>query len=321
MVPSLWRDTLIKGGNVIAWYRATRIDQNDAIGKGIFVKLSLDLDPNSLDQELKVTYTEFNGVEDVKSKPIFIWKKMEIENLIDLSLLNKNKEEYEIWNVIREATPNMLTDLFLEAGLPGGRLFSSQELILDRFIKAIEYDKANQFEIDFAKGASDGKKSLEAIVGGTGQQLAESIRQGRKIEDFRSLTGPVGDTTNPSSESGFKDVRALQQIFTTTGPIQNWPFVSTTRGENQFSSSAPDRAKSEEQQRVMANARPKPPENPAIGNVWTDTNTGKIRVWTGTTWVEITPITEEQSKALPDWLVPKSELPKIGRKILDGETT
>jgi len=238
----------------------------------------------------------------------------------------------------------------------------------------------NQFEIDFAKGASDGKKLLEAIVGGTGQQLAESIRQDRKIEDLKktkeyesflrglfeadgcisksyedfedlknlkkiedlknlkkiedlkneinqlglkssvqvgsltgpvgSLTGPVGDTTGP-----------IQQIFTTTGPIQNWPFVSTTRGENQFSSSAPDRAKSEEQQRIMANTRPTPPENPAIGNVWTDTNTGKIRVWTGTTWVEITPITEEQSKALPDWLVPKPELPKIGRKILDGEIT
>ena len=56
--------------------------------------------------------------------------------------------------------------------------------------------------------------------------------------------------------------------------------------------------------------RPTPPENPTPGDVWLNTNTGKINVWTGTTWLEITtPI-----GATP--IQPKPELPKIGRKIM-----
>jgi uncharacterized protein YkwD len=56
--------------------------------------------------------------------------------------------------------------------------------------------------------------------------------------------------------------------------------------------------------------RPTPPENPTPGDVWLNTNPGKINVWTGTTWLEITtPI-----GATP--IQPKPELPKIGRKII-----
>lgn len=60
--------------------------------------------------------------------------------------------------------------------------------------------------------------------------------------------------------------------------------------------------------------RPTPPENPTPGDVWLNTNTGKINVWTGTTWLEIT--TPIGATPIGDSTQPKPELPKIGRKII-----
>ncbi len=335
-IPPEWRYNFTPdGGCLIYWYNQKQTGPDQILAQGTFVTITLTESPNNLELNAMILYADLNQTFDNYIKndlgrmvPNLVWSGLSLISLRDPMV--DSREELKVWAEIRKVVPYVFNMLMKEAKsvdparparIPSYEIIEAMSDIdvknTDKMKMELYDDKLyNSLSIAMGGGGGGGQADARGGVGGAGGGGGGSVIGGNAV--MPTASGQISMTA-PMNYLASGAITRNPAFGLVSGAIGD---DGTLREFLSQSSPTIDRARAEEQQRIMANTRPTPPENPVIGNIWTDTNTGKIRVWTGTTWLEITPITDEQAQSkVPDWLVPpKPKLPLIGRKIMDNET-